>query len=458
MRNQLLIFAFLLMILLTMIGCEGPKGEMGPAGPSGEVTNATCLSSECHGDATLKKTIVNDQEVEEFVPLFVDETQFAATVHGDQKCVSCHNDINASGNAHSDVYKVYGGWARFGRQQATESISINEIERTRNYYTAASTSCITCHSDKSTFFNSAHSTIYKHREANLGDIGGHTVGEDYVAGDCNRCHSSCATCHFKSTISRLDPSGTPMDFWDENQANYPAAGYNDKMSEFEMDWTTNVISHEFRGADYFDDDTENVCEACHTGYQKPASLAFYWTDETQTVYDSVMATNVKRHPQTYDLAISGDPSYQNGGSNTAHAGMACADCHGGNVGNVHALPGQEYEWFSGGDVQCTDCHSETHSNGSVALHFDGSGTEVACIGCHTFGLARDFDPLSGGHDVFIDPITNEVRPVVYKHGLALAWYSHNWQTLDPGIGYGDVNSDCAKKCHYTGNKVNASEW
>lgn len=459
--------ALLLVASLAFWGCEGPEGPEGAQGPGGppgpEVSNATCLSSDCHGNEALQKTIVNDLGDEEYVPLYVDSVQFAASLHGDQKCVACHSDINAAGGAHADVFKVFGGWARFSRKQAVENIPINETLRTRNYYTAASTACVTCHTDQSDFNNSAHATIYKQRAASVEIIGTAAVGENYAAGDCNRCHASCATCHFKSTITRLDGTGTPLDFWDENQTSYPAPGFGDAMSEFAMDWTMNVVSHDFRDGDYFNNDTEGVCEACHTGFQKPANWAYWWVDESETIYDSLRATNVKRHPQTYELAISGDPSYASGGNNTTHAGYSCAGCHGGSTGDVHSLPGLPYEWSSQGDVQCTDCHaSPAHITASVALHYDGSGTEVACIGCHTFGLARDFELASAGssdaHDVFLDPITEEVRPVVYKHGEAIAWYAHNWQTLDPGDGYGDVNSDCAKKCHYEGNKIGASAW
>ncbi len=454
--------ALLLCALFVLFGCEGKTGPQGPAGPAGEVSNATCLNSSCHGKADLAKTIVNDQGVSEIIPLYVDEAKFTQTVHGQQKCVSCHTDIDASGGAHGIVFKTYGGWARFGRKQAVESISPNEVPRTRNYYTAASVSCVTCHSDHKDYLTSAHYTIYKLRSATVENIGGHMVGENYEPGNCNRCHASCATCHFKSTITRLDQNGSPLDYWDELQQNYPnVPGYTNAMCEFEMDWTTNVESHEFRKADYFSNDVEGVCEACHTGYYKPTAMAYY--ENSQGAVDSVRAANVKRHPQTYTLIISGDPSYATGDNNTVHAGKTCADCHGGLVGDVHSLPGLPYNWSTGGDVQCTDCHgSYVHKSGVVALHMDANGTKVACIGCHTFGMGRDFELATTGsssaHDVFLDPVTQEVRPVAYKHGEAIAWYSHNWQTLNAGSGTGDRSSDCAKKCHYAGNVIGAPAW
>jgi hypothetical protein len=46
-------------------------------------------------------------------------------------------------------------------------------------------------------------------------------------------------------------------------------------------------------------------------------------------------------------------------------------------------------------VHCTDCHSASHANPLVALHLDNTGISVACVGCHAFGLARDFMFASG---------------------------------------------------------------
>lgn len=470
-------------LVMALAGCSGDDGSTGATGASGEVTNATCLSANCHGKASLVKTIVrNDagkEGVVETVPLFVDNALFAATVHGGQRCVGCHSDINAAGGAHGPVVKTYGGWARFSAKQAVESIATNEIPRTRNYITAASRSCTTCHSNHAGFANSAHATIFKQRNAKvdtalrtaaLAAFPGDNVpvlGEDYLVGDCNRCHAACSTCHFKSTITRAI-AGNPLNFWDNNMAGVPSPGYNpnDSMTEFKMDWTTNVASHEFRSGSYFLNDTEKVCEACHTGLYKPAKDAYYWADAAKTTVGKVKATDGKRHMQAYELAISGigNTAVLTGGNNTAHAGFACAACHGGLVGDLHALPGLPYLWdaptYPKGDVHCTDCHSATHANAAVALHLDNTGTSVACVGCHAFGMARDFmfasgAPVDNSADVFLDPKSNQVRPVIFKHGLGEAWYPHNWQTLNPGTGMTDPSGDCARKCHYSGNAVGA---
>lgn len=471
------------MVVTTWAGCNGDKStSVSVSGSlSSPVSNATCLAADCHGNTVLAKTIVNDQGNNESVPLYVNATLYAASTHGSQFCVGCHTDINAAGGSHGPVDKTYGGWARFSRSQAVESIRTNEVLRTRNYYTAASRSCVTCHTSHSGFEYSAHATIFKQRaariDANLTTIATEqegkptTIGEDYAAGNCNRCHASCGTCHFKSTIARKN-SHSVLEYWDQAQTNNTTDGSTavpDSMSEYYMDWTTNVASHEFRTRAYFATDTEGVCKACHTGFQKPAANAYYWTgpdhSATSTQWAKVKATAAKRHSQAYELQISGSTTLSplTGGTNTGHSQMTCAGCHGTATtaaGNIHNLPGMTYEWSARGDVQCTDCHGTyVHVETSVAGHMDNTGTKVACIGCHTYGLARDHEIArtgsSSSHEVFIDPETNEVRPVVWKNGHAIAWYSHNWQTFNPGTGMTDPAGDCAKKCHYVGNLVGA---
>jgi len=450
--------------------------NVGPAASG----NDGCLASGCHGNPDLVKTIVVDTATgaTETVPLYVNGELFAATTHGAEQCVSCHTDINAGG-MHAPVNKTYGGWARFSKGQAVEKIAAGEELKTRNYYsTAVSKSCASCHQNHSEFENSAHATIFKMRGAHIDEelttfattLEGTTtvIGENYAVGNCNRCHASCETCHFKATISRKNAHSI-TEYWDQVQTDDTIDGAGtrpaDSMSEFMMDRTANIASHEFRTKEYFATDEEGVCEACHTGYNRPARNAYYWKDGAAT---AVKAANVRRHPQATELMNSGSDSFSllTGGTNDLHAQMSCADCHGtasatlGANGNIHNLPGEEYDWRTDGDVQCTDCHTGTlHASVPVQMHYNGAfATKVACIGCHTFGLGRDFELASSGasdtQDVFLDPVTDEVRPVVRKNGHAIAWYSHNWQK--PLVAdKTDPNGSCAQKCHFAGNVVGA---
>jgi len=475
-------------------GCHTPNNG-GPHEITATASNATCLSASCHGNPALAKTITIPGKPSETVPLYVDSAHYATTTHKALLCVNCHTDIVLANGGHANVPKMFGGWARFSeKQNVAFSPNTNNIaagsEDTRNYVTAASRSCSTsaCHPNMSAFASSPHATIYKQVEAHIDPAltayatacegKPYNIGENWANGDCNRCHATCGTCHFKSTISRLNTTtDTLKKFWDKLQGG-DSTGWNQNMTEFKMDWTTNVASHDFRSKAYFATDSEKVCEACHTGFNNPAQNAYYWKGEergfaNQTTVGVVKASYVRRHPQATELVMSGYSSVSTltNGSNTAHAAMTCNDCHGtasDKSGNIHTLPGEEYNWATKGDINCTDCHGPgqvnqyQHANPWVSAHVSGGfakGTKVACIGCHSFGLARDFELAKNGtstsNDVFIDPVTKEVRPVVYKNGHAIAWYSHNWQTLNPGAGKLDPAGDCAKKCHYVGNLVGA---
>jgi len=462
-------------------------------------SNATCLSASCHGNPALVKTITVPGGTET-VPLYVNKTAYEATTHGSKLCASCHTDIILSNGGHANVAKTYGGWSRFSKSQAVDHVAWGEsniaagAEATRNYVTAASRSCTTCHTGQNEFGSSAHATIFKQREAHIDasltaiatvcEGKATTIGEDWGNGNCNRCHATCGTCHFKSTIS-LKGAYPVANKWDEVQQTDKIDGATvpDPLSEYQMNWTDNVASHDFRPKSYFATDSEGLCNACHTGYYRPAGNGYYWkgsdhTADTTTCDESagstwarVKATNVRRHPQATELKFSGYTSLSiSGGENTEHGNMTCNDCHGtasGKNGNIHNLPGEEYLWATQGDIQCADCHTAPHNasalSATLAAHSDATGTKVACIACHSFGLARDFalakgaafDTISTTHNVFIDPVTGEVRPVVKKNGHAIAWYPHNWQSVNPGTGKLDQAGDCAKKCHYQGNIVGA---
>jgi hypothetical protein len=386
-----------------------------------------CVTPSCHGNQSLAKTITIPNKPDETVPLYVDLAAYEASTHGSVGCTTCHTDIVVQGGVHGGVGKSYGGWARYSASQSVDlggTIPAGE-EDTRNYYTAASMACAQsgCHTTHSGFASTAHRTIFKLRASSVRSVAGHAVGEDYVVGNCNRCHSSCATCHFESTISRKDTSADDIaNHWAEIQSNGDGGVSNaSALTEWAMDWTTNVRDHNFRSGASFGSSSE-VCRSCHIGYVKPPAWGFY---ETTGGADSLKATGVRRHPQYQEL---------NRG-NSAHNDKQCASCH----DNVHSYPGTDYVWAQGGDVQCVDCHTAQQS-GHYANH-----ENVACIGCHTGGLARDVGQTDG-HNVWIDPVTNQVRPVVVKYSEPITWYTHTWNT---GEGA------CGTRCHYTGNRVGA---
>lgn len=385
-------------------------------------TITACVS--CHGNESLVKTITIPGKPSQTVPLYVELAAYLGSTHRSLECTQCHTDIRLTNGTHAGVAKGYGGWARYSASQAIaygQSIPAGQ-EDTRNYHTAAALSCAQtgCHANHASFANSAHRTIYKLRGSSVRTVAGHAVGEAYVTGNCNRCHATCATCHFESRITRADTTGDDIaNHWEEIQANGEGAVANaSALTEYAMDWTTNVRTHTFRTPDWFLESNE-VCRACHIGYARPTAWGFYELPEGGV--DSLRATGLRRHPQYQELTRG----------TSAHRTLTCARCH----TDVHALPGAPYVWAAAGDAQCTNCHA-----GHNTFH-----RSVACIGCHTGGLARDVGQTDG-HSVWVDPVTRQVRPVIVKYSEPITWYTHNWSTAE---------GTCVTRCHYAGNRVGA---
>jgi len=387
-----------------------------------QITNTQCLA--CHGNLTLQKT-VEIAGGTEIVPLYVNETLYNSNTHGSLQCVQCHTDIT-SANLYTHpaggvnaLSKTYGSWARFSKSDTT--LNSDGSPRTRNYYTAASLSCSNsgCHVEKNNFTNTRHHTIWRMKNAHTKSVNGDIVGENYDK-TCSRCHTTCGTCHFKTTKVQKYV-GDVLSIWDSLQAlgesGFPNAG---PMTEWAMDWTTNVESHEFVTPTQLKADND-VCRSCHVGYYRPSTYG-YLSEEPP--YPTANGTSIKRHPQYYELLQS-----------SSHNAVTCATCH----SNVHSYPDGDFDWQTEGDVICQDCH--TPSN-----HYP-QHTTVDCISCHATGFAKSVG--QNGHDVWRWPINNRVRPLAVKYKEAVSWYPHNIEKPDP------VTS-CAAKCHYDGNLVGAS--
>lgn len=382
-----------------------------------QVTNDQCFL--CHGSTTFSKAITLTSGATELIPLYVDKVKYAASTHGSLSCVKCHTDITVM--THGPLGKTYGGWARFSAKNDTV---VNGKERTRNYYTAAALSCSQsgCHTQYSSFTNSAHHTIWRQRQAHVRTVNGESVGEAFVGNDCNRCHTSCATCHFRTTKIQAKV-GDVLSIWDSLQfhgdGTEPLKTNSGKYTEWAMDWTTNVESHTFETkADL--KASNDVCQCCHIGYYKPPMSGFL---KEEAPYPKAFGTNIRRHPQVQERTLSG-----------VHKDMKCAECH----TNVHAYPDGAYDWQIQGDVTCSKCHTMTNH---YANHYS-----VDCIACHFTGFARSRGQTA--HDVFRSEKTNRVRPLAVKYNEAISWYPHNIIKPD--------NGSCAKQCHYEGNIIGAN--
>lgn len=383
-----------------------------------QISNGQCY--QCHSNSTLQKQITTSSGTE-IIPLYVDSTQYNQNIHHALECVKCHTDINSSNLYNHSLTKYYGSWARFSKSDTT--LNNDNSPRTRNYYTAASMSCNKsgCHSTFAGYDSTNHNKIFRLTTSKVHNVNGEPVGENYDK-SCSRCHSTCATCHFESQLVQAYP-GNVLSIWDSlhtyGEGPFPNAG---KMTEWSMDWTTNVASHKFRSSTTLKSNND-VCRSCHVGYYRPPASGFI---TLSSPYTKAKGTNIKRHPQFYEAQLS-----------SKHQTLKCANCH----DNVHSYPGRKYDWQLEGDVVCKDCHNLTN-------HYP-QHTTVDCISCHATGFGRSAGLGNDVHDVFRWTENNRVRPYAVKYNEGLSWYPHN-------IEKPNTTTSCAAKCHYEGNLIGAS--
>lgn len=381
-----------------------PAPTVAPTAPTKASVNDGCLT--CHGVATLVKQV--DKET---VPLFVDKALFAKSEHAKQECTACHVGFTTT-VPHASIAKVYGSWARF-------SVKNTDVTKTRNYYVVSAEACLACHKDAkyTAFLQSEHATIKDMKFVANGqprkllkltgsDGKTYDVDEDFVANDCERCHinKNCGTCHWKTKITQKT-AGNLLDLWTK----YDSASDTTKggLSEYGMDWTVNVASHDFRTGKELAASNE-VCQACHIGY--------YQGDKSVPAL-GLNGIGVRRHPQVEELTLT----IQRGIHKTQ---QFCVSCH----KDVHAvlLKNTEHGQRLEGKTQCVNCHAD---KGPKTAH-----KTVTCIGCHDAELP-----------VQIDSTSKMVVPLALKHNLAESWPSHNL-----------VKEVKCTKCHVAGNKVGAS--
>ncbi len=379
--RRLWILAFVLFFLLLI-----------PAVVLAQSGNDACLA--CHGNTALTMAVGK-----ETVPLYVDKAAFAAGPHKATECVACHTDVKNVAPPHG-VTRTYGGWARF-------SVKDDAAGASRNFTTAASEACVKCHKDAPymAFAKSDHNTLKdmhtnaagepRHEIKVKGSDGKEYVtDENWVTNDCQRCHVTCATCHWKSTIT-VAGTGKILDLWKDYSADADAK--KGKQSEFAMDWTVNVTRHEFQGAKALQGNND-LCHACHTGY--------YQGDKTVAPIN-VVGDGVRRHPQVEEMQLT----TARGIHKTVDG---CTDCH-KQVHNVSE--------GAAGMPQCTDCHKDK----VVSKPHD----KVTCVGCHDDELSRGV-------------IEGKVTSIAVKHSLVEEWPSHNL-----------VKQPDCKSCHVEGNLVKA---
>lgn len=416
MKYSLTRLSVLWISVILLASCDDDK-----KGGGWQAENSTCITTACHGNPGLTKNLVVTGGATEVIPLFVDSAQYVGTVHKSLACTDCHTDITMAAGTHGAATKTFGGWARFSQKSGTTALATTDS--TRNYSTAAATACVACHTQQDNP-NAAHILIPR-LHTSVRNIGGHSVGENYEDNNCGRCHATCATCHFKSLITPKGPS--PEDLlvqsnWDGIQTSgdgYNAVNWNDK-TEWRMDWTANVASHQFWNSDTLRS-SNDVCRSCHVGWYRPAQLGFALRD---AAVDSMYATGIKRHPQFQELSLG-----------SVHNTTMCATCHGSSLHDQVSIDE---------GPECIDCHAGKNANHPAVNHMAlTGGVKIKCIACHTKHRAADF--AQNGQNNWVNPDNGEIGPVTVKYSELLNWYPH----------YLSKEVSCSGLCHFSGNRVGA---
>ncbi|MBI5876090.1 MAG: cytochrome c3 family protein [Chloroflexi bacterium] len=366
--------------------------------------SAQCLA--CHGNKDLAMKVGTES-----VPLFVDATAFAAGKHVKVECTACHTGMNPT--TPHNAKRTYGSWARFSAKDT-------DTTKTRNYYVVDGNACLACHKDAryTAFMKSEHATIKDMKfeadgkprvEVKVKGTDGkeYAIDEDFVANDCERCHvnTNCGTCHWKAQIKQK-LAGNVLDLWTKYDTDSDTA--KGAMTEYSMDWTLNVASHEFVGKATLTK-SNDVCSACHVGY--------YQGDKSVPAI-GVLGIGVRRHPEVQELLLSAKRGVH-------ETKQLCTDCH----TELHdlALQNTEHGARLGGKTQCVNCHAD---KALKAVHAD-----ITCTACHDAEL-----------NVQRDAEAKMVVAMAVKHSLAESWPSHNL-----------TKEVKCEKCHVAGNKVGATE-
>lgn len=418
MRKKTIIIGVALLILIAIAGCTKNKFKLVRLQPTDipyyNPVNDTCFI--CHNVATLKKTITTSLGTET-VPLYVNRDKFARSLHRGQNCQDCHTDIVLH-KGHPDVPKTYGGWANF---------SAEDTLLTRNYTTQAAIACANCHTDHADFLSSQHYLIGKIIASHSEPLNGTQIGKDYDKAKCGKCHLTCATCHFKGTRIQQSP-GDITDFWSQllNGQQLPDA---DGLTNWSIDWTTNVESHDFNIAEDLTS-SNDMCRMCHTGFYTNYNKTGYYHPDNTTDFDSVVSQGIQKYPKYEEWRfLSGNISVMTGTNNdtlnfiysevrnSSHYSMKCIDCH----DRIHSL------------TRITCLNNDCHEHDGKAFQPGTLHSDVGCVACH--------DATMKTFRVIYSRDSSVVRAAAIKDNEVIDWRSH--MIVKPER----IPSFCIYKCH-----------
>ena len=437
MSKKTIIIGATLLILIAIAGCTKNKFKITRSQPTDipyyNPSNDTCFI--CHNVSTLKKTIQTSLGAE-VVPLYVNRDKFARSLHRGQRCQDCHTDIVLH-KGHADVPKTYGGWANFSAEVSVDS---TDALPTRNYTTKASMSCVNCHTAQSVFLSTEPYLIEKIKSSRAEPKNGVEIGKDYDKAKCGKCHLTCASCHFKGQLVQ-QRSGEITSVWSELLIGTQDSVGADELTNWAIDWTTNVESHDFATGEELGEElrrSNDLCRVCHTGFYSNYNKKGYYHPNGFLYWDSLVSQGVEKYPQYEEWRfLRGDinvdviqvfpslDSLYDRVENEHHYQYRCFDCH----DKLHSFE----------PITCRKCHEVSFNDFgySIAPHLD-----VACIACHEATMSVWRDPDTG----------DTVRLAAVKDNRVINYHSH--MLIKPD---GENTNFCDRKCHNpeTGPRIGA---
>jgi len=415
--KKTIIIGVALLILIAIGGCTKNKFKLTRSQPTDipyyNPVNDTCFI--CHNVSNLKKTIATSP-VEEVVPLYVNRDKFARSLHRGQNCQDCHTDIVLH-KGHPDVPKTYGGWANF---------SAEDTLLTRNYTTQAAIACPKCHG-RSSFLSSQHYLIGKITASHSEPLNGTQIGKDYDKAKCGKCHLTCATCHFKGQVQRSS-TGEVTDYWSQLLSGTQITNA-DSLTNWWIDWTTNVESHDFNIAEDLTR-SNDMCRVCHTGYYSQYGLKGY-PDSDTLVHSPITSQGIQKYPKYEEWSfLSGNISVMTGVNDTLnfiysqvrnsdHYSMKCVDCH----DRIHSL------------TRITCLNNDCHEHDGKAFQPGTLHGDVGCVACHDATMKT----FRVNYSVF--PRADTVRAAAIRDNKVIDWRSH--MIVRPQR----IPDFCRYKCH-----------
>jgi thiosulfate reductase cytochrome b subunit len=342
--------------------------------------NEVCM--DCHSDDGLT-TERRGREIS----LFVDESAYSGSVHGDIECIDCHEDADVEDFPHEEVLEpVFCGNCHDDKQLNFDAGIHGQAFKRKAPYAPDCAECHGKHNIQSA--KDPKSPTYKmqipylcggcHREgapvARVYDISEHNILENYsqsmhgagmfqkgltvtaTCTDCHRSHMILPRSFANSSVSRQNVVATCMNC-------------HARIEEVHVQVISGELWELQPGA-------IPACTDCHLPHQvRKESVALNITDraclkchEKQDVHKTVDGEKVSLFVDKEKL------------SDSRHRNIPCVKCH------SDVKPGHKRPCITAGKVECSTCHAkvsqEYYASGHGEAYTTGKKNVPYCVDCH----------------------------------------------------------------------------